>query len=478
MLTFMRFHRLVLTMALLVPGMAGAVPDRLATTLTRQMQVNQERYGIAGQAVLVAHNGKVLFRGVDGQADLASGRPVRPGDVFPVYSLAKLFLSTLVMQLVEQGKVDLDKPASVYVRDLAPAWQAITVRQLLNHMSGLPEYFGDLKTVSSFPPTPQAALGALAGKPLEFAPGTATRYNQTNYVVLTMLLEAHYGKPYPQIARERIMQRLRLDHTWLGVDAVPKRHRVTAYTSNGGRLEPSKVVPWPTYSFGHAELFSTIDDLAKFMQAMRAGTLVGRRTLDQLWQPQTLSNGQRGVFSTGWEYGESGAHRHVGHDGGAHVRVRMAFKETVDGDNYVFIYLTNGSVRNVWSRTLVNSVAGAVAPQTFPAEALSRQLTDYALKPASDGAASAQAQSILKGSGLQGEALERAINGTGYAVRENLGVAAAIRVFELNTILFPKSANAWDSLAEAYQAQGERDKAQPLYDKARTLAAPQSAPGT
>lgn len=477
-MTLPRFQHVVLAIALLLPGMARAEPNQLASALTRQMQVNQERYGLAGQAVLVAHNGKVLFRGVEGQANLSTGRPVQADDVFPVYSLAKLFLSTLVMQLVERGEVDLDKPASAYVRGLAPAWQAITVRQLLNHTSGLPEYFGDLKTQASFPPTKQAALAALAGKPLEFAPGTATRYNQTNFVVLTMLLEAHYGKPYPQIARERIMQRLRLDHTWLGIDAVPKRRRVTAYTSNGGRLEPSKVVPWPAYSFGHAELFSTIDDLAKFMQAMRAGTLVGRRTLDQLWQPQTLSNGQRGVFSTGWEYGESGAHRHVGHDGGAHVRVRMAFKETVNGDNYVFIYLTNGSVRNVWSRTLVNSVAGAVAPQTFPAEALSRQLTDYALKPASDGTASAQAQSILKSSGLQGDALERAINGTGYAVRENLGVAASIRVFELNTMLFPASANAWDSLAEAYKAQGDGDKAIQLYDKARSLVAPGSAPAT
>jgi D-alanyl-D-alanine carboxypeptidase len=478
MLTFMRFHPVVLTIALLVSCVADAAPDRLATAVTRQMQVNQERYGIAGQAVLVAHNGKVLFRGVSGRADLATGRPVRAGDVFPVYSLAKLFVSTLVMQLVEQGAVDLDQPASIYVRDLAPAWQAITVRQLLNHMSGLPEYFGDLKTLTSFPSTKQAALEALAGKPLDFAPGTATRYNQTNYVVLAMLLEAHYGKPYPQIARERIVQRLGLEHTWLGVDAVPKKLKVTAYTSNGGRLEPSKVVPWPAYSFGHAELFSTIDDLAKFMQAMRTGTLVGRRSLDALWRPQTLSNGQRGVFSTGWEYGASGAHRHVGHDGGAHVRVRMAFKETVDGDNYVFIYLTNGSVNNVWSRTLVNSVAGVVAPQAFPAEALSRQLTDYALKTTSDGAASAQAQSILTSSGLQGEALERAINGTGYAVRDNLGVAAAIRVFELNTLLFPKSANAWDSLAEAYQAQGDRDKAKASFDKARMLAAPQPAPGT
>lgn len=475
MLTLQRVQGVAFALALLLTATADAAPDRLAEAVTRQMQLNQERYGIAGQAVLVAHNGKVLFRGEAGRANIATGKLIGPRDVFPVYSLAKLFLSTLVMQLVEQGKVDLDKPASIYVRGLAPAWRAITVRQLLNHESGLPEYFGDLKTQSSFPPTKQAALAAISGKPMLFAAGTATRYNQTNYVVLTMLLEAHYRKPYPDIARERIVRKLGLKHTWLGVDAVPKHLLVTAYASNGGRLEPSRKVPWPEYSVGHAELFSTIDDLASFLDAIRTGTLVGRRTLESLWQPQALSNGSPGMFATGWEAGSSGAYRHVGHDGGAHVRVRLAFNETLDGDSYVFIYLTNGSVNNVWSRTLVNSVMGIVAPQAFPAEALSGQLIAYAL---SDGAPDEQAQRILKDGALQGAALERAVNGIGYGVRENLGVAPAIRVFELNTILFPASANAWDSLAEAVQAQGDRDKAKQLFDKARALAAPGAAPGT
>src|SRR5688500_2868857 len=100
MLKLLRFHGFVLAMALCLPGTAGAARDQLATAVTRQMHVNQERYGLAGQAVLVAHNGKVLFRGVDGQANISTGRPLQADDVFPAYSLAKLFVSTLVMQLV------------------------------------------------------------------------------------------------------------------------------------------------------------------------------------------------------------------------------------------------------------------------------------------------------------------------------------------------------------------------------------------
>lgn len=472
-LKLLRIHGLTLFMALAFSGMANASAEQLTEAITRQLHINQERYGLAGQAVLVTHNDEVLFRGADGHADFATSRLVRTSDIFPVYSLAKLFTSTLVMQLVERGEVRLDAPAAAYVTGLPAAWQAISVRQFLDHTSGVPEYFGDLQALSPppFPATLTAALSALTSKPLQFGPGTATRYTQTNYLVLTALLEAHYGKPYPQIAHERIVQKLGLDHTSLGIAALPKSQMVTAYVGKDGQLQPNPDLQWPTYSYGHAALYTTLDDFARFLQAMRNGELLGQDTLSRLWLPQTLSNGQRGVFAAGWEYGESGAYHHVGHDGGTQVRVRLAFKGTLAGDAYVFIYLTTGSAQNVWSRTLVESVMATVAPQEFTAEALSGQMIDYALKPANNGDASAQAEMIRNNSAVQGAALERTINGTGYAVRESLGLDAAIRVFELNTLLFPTSANAWDSLAETYQAKGEHDKAKQLYAKAHALAA-------
>jgi tetratricopeptide (TPR) repeat protein len=150
----------------------------------------------------------------------------------------------------------------------------------------------------------------------------------------------------------------------------------------------------------------------------------------------------------------------------------LSFRDTPAGDGYVFIYLTSGSEKNVWSRTLVNSVMAAVAPRTFATEALSAGLIDYALKPATGGDAAAQADRLRAQTAVRGAALENTVNGTGYAVREIIGLAESIRLFELNTLLFPSSANAWDSLAEAWQAQGDTDKAKQLYEKSRALGAP------
>ncbi|UNK41595.1 hypothetical protein MNO14_11550 [Luteimonas sp. S4-F44] len=103
-------------------------------------------------------------------------------------------------------------------------------------------------------------------------------------------------------------------------------------------------------------------------QARRAGS-----------RPRTLPDGQRGWFAAGWEYGENGLDRQVGHDGGTQVRVRVLFEGSLDGDIYTVVYLTNGSARNVWSRTLVDSVLAAMAPERFPTEALAETLRGLAL---------------------------------------------------------------------------------------------------
>lgn len=463
-------HLAVMLFALAALLPQGALADDEATSnaLTRTLERNRERYGIAGQALLVAHDGRVIFRGVDGEADIATHRAVASDDVFPAYSLAKLFTSTLVMQLVEQGRVDLDSPASTYVPDLPAAWRAISVRDFLDHTSGVPEYFDNTSASGpAFARDLKTVFASLANKPMLFVPGTDTRYTQTNYLVLAALLATHYRKPYPQVAEERIVRKLGLRHTWLGPSGLPEDGVVTSYAGKQGHLQPEKDLDWPPYAYSHAGLYLTLDDLGRFLQAMTAGELVGKATLRELWRPRTLPNGQQAWFAAGWEYGESDGYRQVGHDGGTRVRVRIAFIDSLDGDVHAFAYLTNGSTRNVWSRVLVDSAMATAAPGRFPAEALSEDLVAYALRPPVEGDMTAQAKAIRASSALRDAELERVINNTGYSVRENLGVDPALRVFELNTVLFPDSANAWDSLAEAQAAKGDANLAKTLRDKAR-----------
>jgi len=470
--------RIIVLLLALIGALPCAAVAKEATSraLERQLERNRQRYGIAGQALLVMHDGRVLFRGVNGQADLQTRQRVDADTVFAGYSLSKLFVSTLVLQLVEQGEVDLDRPASAYLSDLPSRWQTISVRDFLDHSSGVPEYFdnrqGDVVDAERlrFPDVVQTVFAALADEPLQFAPGSDTRYTQTNYLVLAALLAAHYGKPYPQVAQERIVRRLGLRHTWLGPKDLPAQRVVTNYIGRNGRLERDKDVAWPTYAYGHAGLYTSLDDLARFLQAVSAGELVGKATLQQAWRPRQLSSGRRGWFAAGWEYGESSGYRQVGHDGGARDRVRILFEDSLDGEVYIVVYLTNGSARNVWTRRLVDSALAAVAPQRFRREALSERLVAYALQAPARQDARAQARATRAAAGLGDAELERTVNDLAYAIRENFGVDAALRVFEVNTVLFPESANAWDSLAEAHAARGDTEKAQTLYEKSRAIS--------
>ncbi|HID8536765.1 TPA: serine hydrolase [Stenotrophomonas maltophilia] len=452
---------------------AGDLSNQLGT----QLQANRERYGIAGQAVLVAHNGQVLYQGASGERDPATHAPATVDTIFAAQSMAKLLTSTLVMQLVDQGKVDLDAPASRYVPDLPTAWQAIHVRDFINHSSGIGEYYDRVdnrwvsKGYTGVAPDLAAALKVAAAAPMQFATGSRVQYTQANYLVLTALLEAHYRKPYPAIARERILLPLKMTSTSWRVASVPSQRAAVPYIGKDGALQPANEDPWPDYGWGHADLQTTVGDMNRFLQALATGKLLRTATLEKLWQPQKLSGGGSNFFSTGWDTTRSDGYTQVGHDGGTRVRARLAYKGSLASGYWVFVYLTNGSAHNVWSSTLVESTMAVAAPEEFPHAVLSERLIAYALD---DDAGGAQAiHSWLRDDNrVTGSELERAINASGYAIRESLGASKALKVFALNAELYPDSANAWDSLAECHAALGEREAADRLYAKAKALAKP------
>ncbi|HED4874427.1 TPA: beta-lactamase family protein [Stenotrophomonas maltophilia] len=468
---------LLCALAIALPASARDVPSDLTAQLDAQLQVNRERYGIAGQAVLVTHNGQVLYQGASGERDPSTHAPATIDSIFAAQSMAKLLTSTLVMQLVDQDKVDLDAPASRYVPGLPIAWQEIPLRDFLNHSSGIAEYYDRVdnrwisKGYTGVAPDLAAALKVAGSAPMQFTPGSRVQYTQANYLVLTALLEARYRKPFPAIARERILQPLKMTSTSWGVASVPAQRAAVPYIGKDGQLQPANEDPWPDYGWGHADLQSTVGDMNRFLQALATGRLVRTATLEKLWQPQKLSGGGSNFFSTGWDTARSDGYTQVGHDGGTRVRARLAYKGTLASGYWVFVYLTNGSARNVWSSTLVESTMAVAAPQEFPHAVLSERLIGYALDESTD-AAQAVRSWLRDSDGVPTGELERAINADGYAIRESLGARKALKVFTLNTELYPESANAWDSLAECHAALGEKETADRLYAQSKALAKP------
>lgn len=323
---------------------------------------NATAHAIPAQAVVVLHNHAVVHRQFTGTTAIDASSDVDGNTVFPVFSVGKLFAATLLLQLADQGKVDLAAPASRYVADLPQAWHAIPVGQFLDHVSGIPEYFDPDNPARPFPPSLPAVFAALGNLPLAEPPDTRTRYTNTDFLVIAAVLESVTGRRYGDLVRGRILVPLHLRSTWLGRDGVPRERLVADYHAEHGQLVADTPIAWPGYSTAHGNLYSTANDMATFLTAVADGKFIARASLLRLWRPHAFANGNRGYFASGWEYGESGAWHEVGHDGGTKVRVRILFRKDL-AEHYVIVYLTNGSRDDVWSRTLVDAVQTLVLPR-------------------------------------------------------------------------------------------------------------------
>ncbi len=232
--------------------------------------------------------------GTAGAADIASGRAVCPDDRFRAGSVTKAFVATVVLQLWTERRVELDAPIGRYLPDLLPSAFArrITVAQLLNHTSGLPDHRGipDDSTPEAVLRhrwdrwTPREWVETVTHDPLKFAPGTKQEYRGINYVLLALLIEKLTARPYGQEIQTRVLHPLGLTRTLLpGQD--PRLHgpHVHGYLRmTDGSLRDVTVYNQSS-AWGEGELVSTVDDLFRFQRALFSGTLLPPHALDKLF---------------------------------------------------------------------------------------------------------------------------------------------------------------------------------------------------
>jgi CubicO group peptidase (beta-lactamase class C family) len=204
---------------------SGQTPNAKAEALLRR-EMSERR--IPGLQAAVVKNGKIILLTSLGTADLQSATPVTNKSVFGIYSCTKAFTGVAIVQLVEDGKLDLSAPVSRYLDELPAAWQPITIRQLLTHVSGLPNI---LRALDPFTygfesgANEETVWTKTKAMPMEFTPGERFSYNQTNYALLGKILDKLSGKPFAQVFRERQFDAAAMSHTGFGDAVVDVRTR-------------------------------------------------------------------------------------------------------------------------------------------------------------------------------------------------------------------------------------------------------------
>ncbi|HEX8885488.1 MAG TPA: serine hydrolase domain-containing protein [Noviherbaspirillum sp.] len=266
----------------LTPAVASASPtpqeNRKAfeSDVDALLQGYVSKHDWAGN-VAIAYGGRQIVRSAYGIGDRTWGIPTRPDAVYRVGSVTKMFTSVLVLQLVQAGQLSLDTSVRTYLPDLPPAWQPITIRHLLNHTSGLPEYMSStnsFRTLMRVDRTPDAVLALVRQQPLRFVPGSKYEYSNTNYVALGLIIEKLAGKPYAEIVETRLLRPLGMTHSGYFDYTRIVPSLVPGYFRDDGRLQNMFYIA-PSMVYAAGNLYSSIDDLLLWDRALHDTETVG-----------------------------------------------------------------------------------------------------------------------------------------------------------------------------------------------------------
>ena len=312
---------------------------------------------IPGLSLAVVRDGKIVVAKGYGMSNLELSTPATENTAFALYSITKTFTGVATMMLVEEGKISLEDPISKYLADLPDNWKPVTIRQLLNHTSGIKDFAPILfESGDVLRDYKQAeVLKLVAADPLDFPSGERWNYTNTGFYLLGMVIEKVSGKTYEQFLQERIFVPLGMGDTRFEnfSEIIPNRANGYTWQKTGFR---NAVRISPTLSFSTAGLVSTVLDLAKWDAALSSEKLLKKSTLNQMWTNAKLNNGQIvSEYGLGFGLTPFRGHKRTGHLGGS-SGFATAISRFVD-DKLTVIVLSNADQEGFLIGDIANEIA-------------------------------------------------------------------------------------------------------------------------
>ncbi len=264
----------------------GQRPRSCTSKIEEYMAARVERDHFSG-TILLARNGQILFCRGYGMANLEHDIPCTATTKFRLGSITKQFTAMAVLILQERGKLSVNDKIKKYMPDAPKAWDDITIRHLLTHTSGIPNYtsFPDfLKTLRI-----QIALDDLIAKfkdkPLEFKPGEKFKYSNSGYIVLGKIIEVASGRNYATFMKEAIFDPLEMHDT--GYDSAARSSRIARRATLGfsGLPRPIQLTSTCRFPTPPGALYSTVLDLLKWDRALDSEKLVPRKSIEAMFTP-------------------------------------------------------------------------------------------------------------------------------------------------------------------------------------------------
>ncbi len=274
--------------------------DALAE-LDRLVQAHLDTNNIPGGLVAVASRGRIIHLKTYGMANVELAVPVTDSTVFEVGSISKQFVSAAAMLLVQDNKLGLDDPIHQYLPNLPSEWLGVTVRQLLTHTSGIPDY-EEIRTydVYRFRLTPEEVIRLAHSRPMDFRPGTGWYYSNTGYFLLSMIVERIDGHALGQVLESRIFGPLGMTQTRMADPEAIIRHRASGYWVNKAGELINRNPTETSSTLGAGGILSSVYDLAKWDEALYGDHLLSAESKAITWTPAILPDGKSTGYAFGW----------------------------------------------------------------------------------------------------------------------------------------------------------------------------------
>ena len=276
--------------------------------------------------------------------------------------MGKQFTAAAVMLLVEQGKVGLEDHVTKFFPDAPPSWQAITVRHLLTHTSGIPDYTGVTEGSEALDLRRDYTEDELArrafGLTLEFPPGSRWNYSNTGYLLLGIIIRKASGQFYGDLLRERVFAPLGMKTTRVisEEDIVP--NRAAGYRLDKGALKNQEWVSPTLNTTADGALYFSVRDLIAWDKGLRSGAILSPSSWEQVYDPVKLNSGNRYPYGFGWSVDTINGQLRL-HHGGAWQGFETYISRYL-GDDLTIIVLAN--LADADTTRFVDGIAGILDP--------------------------------------------------------------------------------------------------------------------
>lgn len=449
-----------ITTSMLSQSSTTVEPITEAAKIDKLMRYSYEN-GIFNGSVLVSQDGKSIYNDALGYADKDNDRKLNKTSVFYLASVSKQFTTMAIMILKEQKKLSYDDKLSKYFPEFPDYANTVSIKHLMTHTSGIADHYrlGMYKKGLTNSDVVEALLKQTA---LDFEPGTKFSYSNGGYVLLSLIVEKVAAMPFHKYMETNIFKPLGMNNTLVYDKSTPEiENRAVGYNQTGA-LDDYEI-----FTTGAGGMYSTVDDLHLWDQALYTEKLITKATLEEALTSATLNNGELTNYGYGWAVSEKEGRKVVQHSGGL-SGYRTFLKRNLYNNSGYIILTNHGDASNNQSimRALDEILDGK--SYTLPKVPISNKMGEM-LMSNDVPAAMKKIRTLLDTEPDKFDANENAINGLGYTYLGDKDFEKALAIFKLNVDYNSSSSNVYDSYAEAQLASGDTLQAIENYKKSFEL---------